>query len=186
MRNHILILLVFSTIYSCSPPSSSQQIPDPDSMAAPEDAIIENTDAGAGQKIGDLQVEWESPLSEDPEGNTAMGGNGISYLALRGEDRFRISILDLNAPLADASPEKREIFETGYLRTYKNNLSQMGVPFEEVDFNGVKALEYTMLDSERSAKSLLFIYGNNGYTIQVTAASDIESSYQEFVKSIRF
>ncbi len=184
MRFNIFVLVFLSSIYSCSPPTSSQENPVFDTTAS--EVEVENPQEGAGQKIGDLQVEWETPLSEDPEGNTAMGGNGISYLALRGEDRFRISILDLNAPLADASPEKREVFETGYLKTYKNNLSQMGVPFEEVDFHGVQALEYTMLDSERSAKSLLFIYGNNGYTIQVTAASDIDSGYEEFVKSIRF
>jgi hypothetical protein len=184
MRINFLILVFLSTIYSCSPPTSSQQNPDVDSTAS--EVEVESPQEGAGQKIGDLQVEWETPLSEDPEGNAAMGGNGTTFLAMRGEDRFRISILDLNAPLADASPEKREVFETGYLRTYKNNLSQINVPFGEVDFHGVKAIEYTMLDSERSAKSLLFIYGNYGYTIQVTAASDIESSYEEFVKRIRF
>jgi hypothetical protein len=95
MRFNIFVLVFLSSIYSCSPPTSSQENPVFDTTAS--EVEVENPqEGGAGQKIGDLHVEWETPLSEDPEGNTVMGGNGITYFAMLGEDKFRISILDLN------------------------------------------------------------------------------------------
>jgi hypothetical protein len=178
----ISFCLIMILAFSCQTPASSGMESKPDTMAE----IQTEEPSPGGQRIGELLVDWESSFEEDPDGSAVMGGNGLTYLAISGNDRYRLNILDLNEPLADAGPEKREIFETGFLRTYKNNLIQMDIPFSETEINGIKALEFSVEDTEKSAKSLLFIYGNNAYTLQVVAEKEVDEKFNRLVQAVRF
>ena len=173
-------------IDSMDAPSIEDIVPAGDSAGIYFSENNEKVRSGQGQQIGDLFVDWDEQLSQDEAGEKIMGSNGITYICKSGNDRFRITVLDLSEPLGEAGESQRTIFSNGFFRTYKNNLNQMGIPFEETLFNGVNALEYTLSEPEKSAKSMFFIFGNNCYTLQVTAKNRVTQKFNRFAAAINF
>jgi len=195
----LFFLLVLSACTQTGAPVKSQSLID--SMEASSGDFIAWSDSGEGnyipeksekvktghgQQIGDIFVDWSETLYQDEEGAELMGSNGNTFVTKSGNDSYRITILDLSASLSGAGENQRTSFTNGYLRSYQKNLNRIRIPFEETSYNGYDALQYTLSEPERSAKSLMFIYGNNCYTLQVAADSDVSQKFSRFAEAVNF
>lgn len=169
--------------------TSSDFIARSDSAGIEGNYIPENNEkvkTGHGQQIGEIFVDWDKPLYQDEAGADVMGISGNTFTSKSGSDSYRMTVQDLSETMSEADENQRAIFTKGFLRSYMKNLSMINIPFEEISFNGFDAIQYTISEPERSAKSLLFIYGNNSYTLQVTANSQVEKKFHRFSGAVNF
>lgn len=75
------------------------------------------------------------------------------------------------------------LFESKYLKTYKDNLRQANIIYNELTFSGVNAIEYEFHQNGLPTKAIIFVKNKKSYLLQVTTRGELSSKFNRFKSS---
>lgn len=114
-----------------------------------------------------------------------------AYVCMENEESYERGVLN-HINIYDLASEYREIpanghayFDTQYLKTYKDGLSQAGIKYKETKFNGVNAVEYEFNQNGLPTKAIMFVKNQKSYLLQVSTRNGLVSKYNNLKLSFR-
>ena len=99
---------------------------------------------------------------------------------------YNINVIDLNPEYNKLARAKEHYFTKEYLKSYSSNLTSSGINYTEVEFNNVKALEYSFSQMEMPTKAIFFVKNKKSYLLQVSTRKRIKEKFNNLKSSFSF
>lgn len=123
-----------------------------------------------------------------------QGGDNLvsAYVCAKNEDNYytgeiyTINIYDLKSIYEIALPPDYSYLESLYLESYVTELLNAGFLYKEIIFNGVKAIEYELVQYGMPAKAIFFIKNKQSYYLQVSTRNNLTTRFNNFKLSLEF
>jgi hypothetical protein len=94
-----------------------------------------------------------------------------------------INILDISTIYSRVAYEMYGYLESNYLEKQANYLSASGIAYEYVTYRGVKALQYSVIQSELSTRIIIFLKNKKSYSLQVSSRHNLISKFDTLKNS---
>jgi len=96
---------------------------------------------------------------------------------------ININVYDLSENFQKISSAYHEYFIRRTLEKYAENLSQAGIHYEYINFQGGSALEYNFIQNDMPRKALYFFRNQRNYLLQVGSRTGLAQKYSDLKNS---
>jgi hypothetical protein len=112
-----------------------------------------------------------------------------SYVCTENDESYdlgvinHINIYDLASEYKGIPVAQHNYFESKYLETYEEGLSQADITYKHITFKGVRAVEYEFSQNGLPTKAIMFIKNQKSYLLQVATRKSLALKFHSFKSS---
>ena len=97
-----------------------------------------------------------------------------------------VNIYDESTSYNKISPSNYSYFENEFIKGYSNKLLNVGAKFQNFNFKGGYAVEYSFNQGELPTKAIYFIKDKKSYLIQIGSYSNLSIKFNNLKNTFNF